>query len=193
MRRLVLYMITTVDGFIAKPDGTFWDAFAWSDEMQAFANDLFRRMDTAVYSRLTYEAIVPWWEAVARGDVTADEPISDLDIEYAGILNGIRKVIVSSSPANGHSDAVVISDDVAGNIARMKSEAGGDILLHCGPGLLAELAEAGLIDEYMLVVCPAALGAGKPLFGGLAHELALELLETRMFNSGFTLLRYRPA
>jgi riboflavin biosynthesis pyrimidine reductase len=66
-------------------------------------------------------------------------------------------------------------------------------VLHGGSGLVVQLAETDLIDEYMLFVSPAAIGAGKPLFSGLRRELPLRLLETRTFDSAFTLLRYEPA
>lgn len=59
-----------------------------------------------------------------------------------------------------------------------------------GAGNLAELAQAELIDQYMLFVSPAAIGAGKPLFAGVQRELPLTLLETRVFDSAFVLLRY---
>jgi dihydrofolate reductase len=58
MRKLILFMTTTLDGFIAKGDGELWDAFPWPEEMQAFANDFYRTVDTAIYGRHTYDAIV---------------------------------------------------------------------------------------------------------------------------------------
>jgi dihydrofolate reductase len=95
MQRLIVHMTITVDGFIAKPDGTLWEAFPWPDEMQEFTNDVFSRVDTAVYGRLTYEAIVPWWADVAKGNYPPDVRITGREIEFANILQGIRKVVVS--------------------------------------------------------------------------------------------------
>ncbi|MGH2796469.1 MAG: dihydrofolate reductase family protein [Thermoleophilaceae bacterium] len=91
------------------------------------------------------------------------------------------------------TDATVLEGDVAGRVAALKQQAGGDIVLHGGAGLVAELADAGLIDEYMLFVSPAAIGIGKPLFAGIHGELRLRLLEAKVFGSAFTLLRYEPA
>jgi dihydrofolate reductase len=193
MRKLIVYMTITVDGFIAKADGTLWDAFPWPEEMQEFTNEFFRRVDTAIYGRLTYEAIVPWWGAVAKGNYPADVPITEREIEFANILQGITKVVLSRTMNDQRTDAVVIKGDVVRNVAELKEQPGGDIVLHGGAGLVAELAQADLIDEYMLFVSPAAIGAGKPLFAGVQRELSLRLLETRVFNSAFTLLRYEPA
>jgi dihydrofolate reductase len=193
MRNLIVHMTITVDGFIAKPDGTLWEAFPWPDEMQQFTNDVFSRVDTAVYGRLTYEAIVPWWADVAKGNYPPDVRITEREIELATVLQGIRKVVVSRTIEDAGAEVLVIRGDVVPAVAQLKEDLGRDIVLHGGSGLVVELAEADLIDEYMLFVSPTAIGAGKPLFSGLQRELRLRLLETRTFNAAFALLRYEPA
>jgi dihydrofolate reductase len=186
-------MTITVDGFIARPDGTLWEAFPWPEEMQQFTNDVFSRVDTAVYGRLTYEAIVPWWADVAKGNYPPDVRVTEREIEFANILQSIRKVVVSRTIEDVGAEALVIRGDVVPAVAELKEGPDRDIVLHGGSGLVVQLAEADLIDEYMLFVSPAAIGAGKPLFSGLRRELPLRLLETRTFDSAFTLLRYEPA
>lgn len=192
MRKLILHMTITVDGFVAKPDGTLWEGFRWPEEMQEFTNEVFSRVDTAVYGRLTYEAIVPWWADVAKGNYPPHVRITEREIEFANILQRIRKVVLSATIKDEGTE-VVLRGDVVPAVAELKEAQGRDIVLHGGSGLVVELAEADLIDEYMLFVSPAAIGAGKPLFSGLERELSLRLLETRVFNSAFTLLRYEPA
>ena len=65
------------------------------------------------------------------------------------------------------------------------------ILLSCGPGTLASLAATpGLIDEYLIAVHPAVLGDGPRLFDGLGTDLALRLLEAKVFDGGCVLQRY---
>jgi dihydrofolate reductase len=161
--------------------------------MQEFTNEVFRRVDTAVYGRLTYEAIVPWWADVAKGNYPPDVRITEREIELANMLQGIRKVVLSRTMKAEGTEALVVRGDVVPTVAELKEAPGRDIVLHGGSGLVVELAEADLIDEYMLFVSPAAIGAGKPLFSGLQRELPLRLLETRAFNSAFALLRYEPA
>jgi dihydrofolate reductase len=161
--------------------------------MQQFTNDVFSRVDTAVYGRLTYEAIVPWWADVAKGNYPPDVRVTDREIEFASILQSIRKVVVSRTIEDVGAEALVIRGDVVPAVAELKEGPGRDIVLHGGSGLVVQLAETDLIDEYMLFVSPAAIGAGKPLFSGLRRELPLRLLETRTFDSAFTLLRYEPA
>src|SRR3954464_1352865 len=94
-RKLTLHMTITVDGFIAKADGSLWDAFPWPEEMQALTTDFFRGVDTAIYGRATYDRIVPWWHDVASGKNPSDVPITDKELELANILEGIQKVVFS--------------------------------------------------------------------------------------------------
>jgi hypothetical protein len=79
--------------------------------------------------------------------------------------------VVSRTIQDEGTEALVIRGDVVPTVAELKEGTGRDIVLHGGSGLVVELAEADLIDEYMLFVSPAAIGAGKPLFSGLQREL----------------------
>jgi dihydrofolate reductase len=102
----------------------------------------------------------------------------------------MTKVVFSRTllPAD---DRVVISGDIAGELAAFKRRPGKTILLSCGPATLAPLAGTpGLIDEYLIGVHPAAIGAGPQLFDGLPTDLNLRLLQAKVFNAGCVLLRY---
>ncbi len=104
---------------------------------------------------------MPWWDTVARGEVPADAPaITAADRDFAAMLTNMTKVVFSRTlpPAD---DRVVISGDIADELAVLKRRAGKTILLSCGPATLAPLAGTpGLIDEYLIAVHPAAIGAG---------------------------------
>jgi dihydrofolate reductase len=183
-------MTMTVDGFIAKADGSLWDAFPWSPGMLDHITEFFRGVGTAVYSRPTYEAIVPFWHSVAIGQPPPGTEVTDRDRELAQLLEDIEKVVFSRSMETGASDASILNGDVAETVRELKGKAGPDLVLHAGGSLVSELAEARLIDEYMLYVSPAAIGSGKQLFSEVNDELPLRLEETRVFDSAFTLLRY---
>jgi dihydrofolate reductase len=191
MRKLVVHMQTTLDNRIASADGTFWEPFAWGDDEQAWINEAFRAADTWVMGRHVYEAVVPWWEAVARGDLPADLPeLTRPNADFARILVGLRKIVVSRSleAAPGRE---VLRGDVAGALRTLKGEPGRDIVLACGPSLLAPLAaEPGLIDEYLVVVHPAVLADGPRLFGEHGPQIALRLVDSRVFPGGAVVLRY---
>jgi dihydrofolate reductase len=191
VRKLVVHMQTTLDNRIARADGSFWEPFAWGDEEQAWINDAFRAADTWVMGRHVYEAVVPWWEAVARGDLPTDLPEpSPADEAFAALLVELRKLVISRTLAAAPGREV-IAGDVAAALRALKAEDGRSIVLSCGPSLLGPLAaEPGLVDEYLLVVHPAILEDGPRLFGEAGPPLALRLAQARAFAGGAIILRY---
>ena len=191
MRKLVVHMQTTLDNRIANADGMFWEPFPWGEEEMAWLNQRFRAADTWAFGRRTYEAIVPWWDQVAAGQVPADAPeLTAADRAFAGLLKDMTKLVFSRT-LEPSDDRVVVKGDVAGALAALKAGDGKDILLSCGPATLAPLvATPGLIDEYLLVVHPAVLGAGPQLFEQVPTDLALQLVEAKVFDGGAVVLRY---
>lgn len=192
MRKLVFHIQTTLDNRIAAGDGSLWEPFPWGAEETAFLTTLYRQADTWVLARKLYEAIIPWWDTVATTGETPDgSPLNDADPEFAAVLRGLKKVVFSRTlaPTPEHT---VLSGDLAPQLAAMKEQEGKDILLTCGPEALAPLAAVpGLIDEYLLAVSPAVLASGPRLFDDLTANLALELAESKVFDAGCLLLRYR--
>jgi len=184
-------MQSTLNGRIADADGGFWEPFAWGQEEMAYLNQFFRTVDTWALSRKLYEAIVPWWDTVSRGEIPDGAPaITATDREFAAMLSGMSKVVFSRTLAPAE-DRVVISGDIAGQLAALKRRTGRTIVLSCGPATLAPLASTpGLIDEYLIAVHPAAISAGPQLFDGLPADLALRLLEAKVFGGGCLVLRY---
>jgi dihydrofolate reductase len=191
MRKLVVHMQTTLDNRIANDQGVFWEPFPWGQVEQDYINDHSARADAWVMSRPIYEAVVPWWETVARGEVPDDvESVTEVDREFARLLAGMTKVVISRTidPAPGRE---VIDGDIAAHLEKLKAGEGRDIILSCGPATLAPLtATPGLIDEYLVVVHPAVLGSGPRLFGGNTTDLGLRLAESKVFDGGCVVLRY---
>ena len=74
MRKIVAHMQTTLNSRIANADGVFWEPFPWGEEEQAYINEFFRAADILALSRVMYEAIVPWWDAVAAGELVVLHP-----------------------------------------------------------------------------------------------------------------------
>ena len=193
MRRIIVVMQTTLNNRIGSSEfGVFWEPFPWGEPEQAWLNEVFRRADTWAMSRRMFDAIVPWWEEIAAGRLPEDAvALNPADLEFATIQHGLAKLVFSSSlePA---SDRRVISGDLAAQLAAVKADAGADIVLSCGPRILAPLAATpGLIDEYVVAVHPAVIADGPGMFEGLDVDLALELVESRMFEAGALVLRYR--
>jgi dihydrofolate reductase len=187
MGNLVVHMHATVDNRIANADGGFWEPFPWGEDEQRSANEVFRAAGTWVMTRPIYEAVVPWWDAVARGEVPADVgEVSAADREFAAIFAELTKIAISNHLPSG------LRGDLAPQLAGLKAQSAKTIILSCGPATLGPLTGVpGLIDELVLGVHPAVLGSGPRLFDAVRTDLALALVEAKVFAGGALLVHYR--
>lgn len=185
MRKIVLYMSMSLDGFIAGEEGAP-SAFEPSHEEHRAANDLFSTAGGVLFGRITYEGFASYWDALdpASGD------FPDVEIEFARIFRQLRRFVFSRTLEAVDDKAVLIRDPIASRITALKQQPGGDLLLVCGPELLAALTALGLVDECLIVTHPVVLARGKALFGGLQQALVLRLLSTTPFASGAVMHRY---
>jgi dihydrofolate reductase len=179
-------------GRIANGDGELWEPFPWGEPEIRHVNERFRAADTWVLGRRMYDVIVPWWTAVAAGD--PPEEAGQLDaasLEFAEIFRDLDIAVFSRTLASDGAHTVLGGDPVE-DLAALKRAEGRDIMLSCGPALLAPLAAApGLIDEYLLAVSPIVLSSGKRIFD-LDKDLPLRLTHSKAFDAGAVVLRYEP-
>lgn len=192
MRKIVVHMQSTLNNRIANSEGGFWEPFPWGEEEQAYINTFFRGYDTFALSRVLFDAIVPWWDGVATGNLPEDAgPITLAYAEFAALQHAMAKVVFSRS-MQSTTGTTVISGDLATQLAALKQQEGADILLAAGPETLGPLASTpGLIDEYLIVLHPAVIADGPQLFSGLTTDLALELIEAKVFDAGCVGLGHR--
>jgi dihydrofolate reductase len=176
-----------VDGFIAGPEGEI-DWIPADDELHQHFAEEFGGADAVLFDRRAYEILVPYWDEYDIDDASGSES----EAEFARVFRGTRRIVFSDSLESVDERAILIKDNVAAEVARLKSQPGGYLLLDCGPELLTTCVNAGLVDEFRPVVCPVALGRGVSLFGDLQHTLRLELLSTASLTSGAVQHRYRP-
>ncbi len=187
MRKLVSYMFTSVDGFIADPEG----GLEWvpiDDELMRFANEYFGAADGIVFGRNVYEGFVDYWDAL---DPTSAS-VTERDVEFARIFRGMTRIVVSRTLDHVDGKAILIKGEVAQAIADLKRQTGGDLLLICGPELRSVLTRQGLVDRHRVLVAPVALGDGQPLFAEIEEPLRLQLVDTRVFDGGVVMLDYEP-
>jgi dihydrofolate reductase len=187
MRKLVSYMFTSIDGFIADADGGL-DWVPIDDDLMRFANAYFRTFDGIVFSRGIYEGFVDYW------DVLDPAAASPLEVEFAEIFRDMTRIVVSRT-IDGLDDgrAILIRDRVPDAIGRLKREPGRDLLLICGPELRSTLARDDLVDLHRVLVAPVALGAGRRLFDPLEEPLGLRLVRARRFGARVEMLDYEPS
>jgi dihydrofolate reductase len=180
MRRVVLQMGITLDGYVAGPDGDGdWGLPPEHPDVRAWKVASLRQAGTHIMGRVTYEQMAAYWPN-ATG-------------EYAAFMNNLPKVVFSTTlSAAPWPSSQIARGDLAGEIAALKSEAGGEIMAHGGAAFVQALSRAGLIDEYRLIILPVALGKGLPLFKDLAEPLRVDLTEAKSFPGGTVIHVYRP-
>jgi dihydrofolate reductase len=190
MARLILTMHVSADGYIATPERGLWPGFGWPPVVQGRLNEVYREAGLAVYGRGIYEAVVPWWSAVARGDSPDGTDVGAEGKEFARILARLPKVVVSSSMAKPEDVVQVISDNAVGRITELVNAEARDVILLAGGRLSGDLLRAGLLDEIVLIVGTVLLGAGRPLFEALDAQTELEIVEAEAYAPTTTWLRY---
>lgn len=186
MSNLVLYMITSLDGFIAGPNGEFTDYEPSAEEM-TFANQLFRNANAIVFGRVIYEGFVNYWDVLDLNDST----IPAYDREFAGMFREKARVVFSRTLDTVPANTTLIHENRAAEVMRFKEQSAGYSLLLCGPELLADLIHDGLVDECQILITPGVMGQGMALFGKLQRSVDFTLLGTQVFGSGSVLHHYR--
>lgn len=178
MRRLVLLMSMSLDGYVAGPHGHA-GGLAEPAELKQWKLERIRRAGTHIMGRVTYEEMASFW------------PTSTDD--YAAPMNELPKVVFSKTLDEATWPGTSIArGDLADEIAALRAQPGGEIIAWGGASFAQALSRAGLIDEYVLVIKPVAYGNGKPVFRNLPKALPLELIEARAFDAGAVLHVYEP-
>ncbi|OLC62521.1 MAG: hypothetical protein AUH89_01170 [Ktedonobacter sp. 13_1_40CM_4_52_4] len=110
-------------------------------------------------------------------------------------MNTIPKIVFSKTLETVEwgkwQNARLVKDDPAETIANLKQQPGRDMAIFGSGGLVSQLAQRGLVDEYQLRVHPVVLGSGKPFFKDLKEQMKLKLLDSRAFPSGVVVLSYQ--
>lgn len=178
----------TLDGFVAGPNDEF-DDFEPSIEEHVFANQLFDLMDSIMFGRTTYEGFVSYWDAINVNDTTA----SRQETAFARIFQRLERVVVSRTLSTSAKNTIVIRDGIKEQVEKLKERAGRDMILVCGPELLADLMEHQLVDQFVLMIKPRVLGRGKNLFQDVKTTTNFRLVATTKFESGTVMHWYVTA
>jgi dihydrofolate reductase len=180
--KLIYSAIASLDGYVEDAQGRF-DWARPDEEVLAFVNDLERPVGTYLYGRRMYETMVFWETADARRDQ------STATREFAQIWQAAEKVVYSRTlDAVASAKTRVEREFDHAAIRRLKESSAADISIG-GAELAGEAIAAGVLDECHLLLCPIAVGGGKP---ALPRDVrvALELLDERRFAGGVVSLHY---
>jgi|SRR5215469_18758167 len=192
MRKIILMMSVSVDGFIEGPNREL-DWHMVDEELHNHFNQEISRMGTILEGRVTYELMARFWPTAdtdpASIQLARERGLLRPMVEFARIWRDTPKVVFSRTLAHANWNATIVRDVVPEEIQRLKVQPGGDILL--GAANLASIfVRHDLIDEYRIYVHPIVIGQGKPLFQPGQMKINFRLAETRTFGNGVVLLRY---
>ena len=171
MRKLKYYVACSVDGFIARKDGSFND-FVFEGEVVNDYIESFKLFDIVLMGRKTYEV------GLEEGK-TNPYPM-------------MKSYVFSRSMKASPDENVELVSENAGELVRsLKNESGKDIYLCGGANLATMLFAENLIDNIILKINPFVMGSGIPLFGEVIKPTALKLTDSKIYESGVVLVSYK--
>lgn len=168
MRKLILGLAVSLDGFIEGPKGEY--DWCFTDQDYGLA-DFFKRIDSIFVGRKTYEMSL------------------GMEGEPTGFPK-FKEYIFSNTLDKVKDGAVLVKGDIEQEVRRIKNEPGKDIWLFGGADLSSALLNRGLVDEIGLAVHPILLGDGKPLFQNIKNRLHLTLVNSKAYSTGLVYLTY---
>jgi dihydrofolate reductase len=146
---------------------------------QAYANDVLSSADALLLGRKTYEGL--------SAAYTGMEPNGFVDR-----MNALPKHVASRTLTSASWNATIIAGDVATFVADLKAQPGRNIVKYGNGVLDVALLDAGVIDEFHLLLTPVAVGSGHHMFEDVPGAPALDLLDVTRLASGVVILRYAP-
>lgn len=193
MRKLILQVQQSVDGFMANKNGeTDWmtwnwgEAWTWDIALQKYFNATTSSVDCVLLSRkMAVEGFIDHWAAMAGKH---DNPQSG----FAHVIKLASKVVFTKTLTQSKWDNTVLAKgDLKQEVNTLKKSAGGNMIAYGGAGFASSLIKTGLVDEYHFIVNPAALGSGLSIFKGLGKTLNLSLLDATPYKGGMAVLKYK--
>lgn len=183
MRKLKLQMQISADGFVAGPNGEMeWMEWNWGEDVGNYITRIMQDADTIVMGRKMAPGFIGHWESQLATNESDDS---------AQWMVSTPKIIFSKTISQLEGQNVMVSnDDLSATITALKQEPGGDIIAYGGAGFVSSLIKEGLIDEFHLLVNPAAIGKGLSIFGGLESTQKLKLQSAMPFDCGIVALFY---
>lgn len=179
MKKIILDLAVTLDGFIEGPHGEIdWCVMGDDMDFEGFLSGI----DTIFYGRVSYDA----W-----GNFQPPPDASPAEKRIWEAVHSKTKVVFTRQHLEDNR-ATFIRGDLSGAVADIKTQGGKDIWLYGGAILAKTFIHLGLIDQYRISIHPIALGRGKPLFEDLKERVILRLMKTNVFKSGVVQLIYEP-
>lgn len=188
MRKLIISMNVTLDGFMSGPDCELdWHFKSWTQEMGDTLCSELAKADTILLGRVTYNAMAKYWPAKV-----ADPTCRGEDFAFANMMNSYTKIVFSKTITSTQWNNSKLADgNPEDQINLLKKKPGKDIIVYGSGRLVSSLIKSALVDEYQLWLHPVVLGKGKPLFKNLQSRVYMKMVKIKTFSSGVAVLYYQ--
>lgn len=186
MAKLSVFNAVSMDGYFTDANGDMsWAHSGPPDpDWRAFTSGNAQGGGRLLFGRITYELMAGYWPtplAMQQNPVAAER------------MNNLSKIVFSRTLDKASwKNTRLVKDGLVDEIRKMKGEPGEDMVILGSGSIASQLAEAGLIDEFQIVMTPLILGKGKTMFEGVREKLNLKLGQTRAFKNGNVVLSYKP-
>jgi dihydrofolate reductase len=184
MSKLVVYNSMSLDGYFTDANGDMSWAHRRDPEWQAFISENASGGGQLLFGRVTYDLMASFWPtplAAQSNPIVVDR------------MNNLRKYVFSTTLETASwNNTRLFKGDLTTEVRKLKQESGPNIVIMGSGSVVAQLAEAGLIDEYQIVLNPLVVGRGRTLFEGVKRKLPMKLASSRAFGNGNVVLFYEP-
>jgi dihydrofolate reductase len=182
MRKLSMFNNVSLDGYFVDSHGAMDWAHHDDAEWRDFTAGNASGESEMLFGRVTYEMMASFWPTPMAVQMMPD---------VAKGMNRARKVVFSRTlEETAWENARLAGSDPVAEVARLKAEAGPDLIVMGSGSIVAQLTTARLIDEYQFALIPVILGGGRTLFDGVDAPPALRRTQSRAFENGAMYLRY---
>ena len=176
-RKIIVYIATSADGFIARPDGDVEWLNRRPHDVDYGMKEFYAGVDTILWGRKTYD-----WLLAYHGNPESTEGLFDTNVQ-----NFVFSRTPPSRPASG---VTFVSEPVKPFAERLRAAPGANIWMMGGGGLIASFLDAGEIDAFDIHVIPVLIGEGIPLIAPRHRDIPLELRSAKSFPDGVVRLKY---
>jgi len=185
MPKLVVYNSVSLDGYFTDTHGDMSWAHKRDPEWQAFVSENASGGGQLLFGRVTYDLMASFWPTPLAAQ---SNPI------VVERMNNMPKFVFSTTLDKASwNNTTLLKGDLPTQVRRLKRQPGPNIVVMGSGSIVAQLAVAGLVDEYQLVLNPLVVGDGRTLFEGVKKKLPMKLARSRAFGNGNVVLFYEPA
>lgn len=176
-RKVIVYIATSADGYIARPDGDVDWLNRRPDTVDYGMRAFYPTIDTILWGRRTYDWLLNYYKKKGKKTGMFDRKLANY-------------VFSRKPPRRGAPGVEFVSEPVKAFAQRLRGRPGRHIWMMGGGGLIASFLDAGEIDEFDIHVIPVFIGEGIPLVAPRHRDVSLRLLSSRKYPDGVVRLRY---